>query len=82
MSRSQNQTKHEPFPASPVESEAETPGSAHPQAPSGTTPGRDGAVGDAATVPPTSEHAAPGTSEELPVVQGVHTPEVRSTGRG
>lgn len=38
-----------------------------------------GAVGDAATVPPTSDDAAPGTSEEQPVVQGIHTPEVRST---
>jgi len=78
MSTSQNQTKPEPIPTS-VEAETETPGSAHPQAPSGATQGRDGDVGDAATVPPTSNESAPGTSEELPVVQGIHTPEVRST---
>lgn len=78
MSRSQNQTKPEPIPSS-VEAETETPGAAHPQAPAGKAPRRDGDVGDAATVPATSDEAAPGTSEELPVVQGIHTPEVRST---
>ncbi|MCU1601215.1 MAG: hypothetical protein JWO22_1924 [Frankiales bacterium] len=76
MSRSQNQTKTEPFPASATESEAETPASDHPQAPSGTTGARTGDVGDAASVPTTSDQSAPGTSEQAPVVQGLHTPDV------
>jgi hypothetical protein len=67
MSRSQNQTKHEPFPASPSESEAETPGADDPQVSSDTDPGR---------ALPSHESAAPGTSEELEPVQGIHTPEV------
>ena len=71
-SRAANQTKREPFPASATEAEAETPGAEHPQTPSGTTDERALPGGD----------AAPGTSEELPPVQGVHTPQVRSTGRG
>ena len=78
-SRAANQTKHEPIPSSATEAETETPGSGHPQGPSGASRGRDGDVGDAASVPATSDAAAPGTSEELPVVQGIHTPEVRST---
>ncbi len=76
MSRSQNQTKTEPFPASATESEAETPGADHSAAASGTTGARAGDVGDAASVPTTSDDAAPGSSEELPVVQGVRTPDV------
>ena len=84
-SRSANQTKTEPIPASATESEAETPSSAHPQGPEGATGARDGDVGDPTAVPPTSEQSAPGTSEQPPVVQGLHTPEVeepdvRSTG--
>ena len=78
-SRAANQTKTEPIPASSTEAETETPASDHPQAPAGTTGGRAGDVGDAASVPATSEASAPGTSEELPVAQGIHTPEVRST---
>lgn len=78
-SRAANQTKTEPIPASASEAEIETPASDHPQAPSGTTEGRAGDVGDPASVPPSSDQAAPGTSEELPVVQGIHTPTVRST---
>jgi len=74
-SRTANQTKTEPFPASSTESEAETPGSDHPQTPTGTTEA-GGDVGDAATVPVVSEEKAAGTSEESPVVQGLHTPEV------
>jgi hypothetical protein len=35
-----------------------------------------GHVGDAATVPPTSEQPAPGSSEQTPVVQGLHTPDL------
>lgn len=68
-SRAANQTKTEPIPASSTEAETETPASDHPQAPSGTTDQRALTTGD----------DAPGTSEELPVAQGVHTPEVRST---
>ena len=56
-SRSANQSKPEPFPASAAESEAETPGAAEP--------GR-GVAGEPAAA----------TSEELPVVQGLHVPEV------
>ena len=78
-SRAANQTKHEPMPASATESETETPASHHPQAPTGGARrhcGDGGDVGDAAGVPPTSDQPAAGTSEELPVVQGVHTPAV------
>ena len=66
MSRSANQTKTEPFPASASESETETPAADAPQAPS--VEGARALAG--------SDDTAPGTSEELPVVQGVHTPEV------
>ncbi|MFN2536545.1 MAG: hypothetical protein ABR549_00145 [Mycobacteriales bacterium] len=81
-----NQSKPEPFPASATDSEAQTPSTDHPQAPSGTTPARGGSVGDSASVPANSEESAAGSSEEAPVVQGVHTPDVeepdpRSTGR-
>lgn len=75
-SRSANQTKTEPFPAGPGGSEAETPASDHPQSPEGGTGTRGGDVGDAASVPTTSDDAAPGTSEQTPVAQGVHTPDV------
>jgi hypothetical protein len=76
-SRAANQTKTEPFPASATEAEAETPGSRHPQAPSGTTDGGAGDVGDPASVPlPGRDESAPGSSEESPVVQGLHTPDV------
>jgi hypothetical protein len=76
MSESANQTKTEPFPASSTESEAETPAGSHPQAASGTREAGAGDVGDPASVPAVSTDAAPGTSEESPVVQGVHTPRV------
>jgi hypothetical protein len=75
-SRSANQSKPEPFPASATESEAETPGATEPQQPgSPVTAGRSGA-GDTATVPATGDEPAAATSEELPVVQGLHVPEV------
>jgi hypothetical protein len=75
-SRAANQTKTEPIPASATESETETPGSDHPQGLSGTTGGGPGDVGDAASAPATSDQPAPGSSEENPVVQGLHQPEV------
>ncbi|MCU1623370.1 MAG: hypothetical protein JWL79_2215 [Frankiales bacterium] len=50
----------DPFPTESTESE--TSGTGH--------------VGDAATVPPTSEQPAPGSSEQTPLVQGLHTPEI------
>jgi hypothetical protein len=71
-SRSANQTKTEPIPASPSESEAETPGGASSEA---TPPRSAGHVGDAASVPTTSDEPAPGTSEESPVVEGLHQPD-------
>jgi hypothetical protein len=74
-SRSANQSKTEPLPASATESETETPGEGAPQQPGGLRHDRSGA-GDAAGVPTTSTQAAPGSSEELPVVQGIHDPEV------
>lgn len=53
-------------------------GAGDPQAPGGATdigvPGATAGPGDAAGVPVTSETPATGTSEDLPVVQGVHTP--------
>ena len=75
-SRAANQTKTEPFPSSATESEAETPGSDHPQAADGTTGAGAGDVGDTASVPAPGSEPAPGTSEETPVAQGVHTPDV------
>jgi hypothetical protein len=42
------------------------------------TPGT-GHVGDAATVPPTSGQPAPGSSEQTPVVEGLHTPDLDET---
>ena len=74
-SRAANQTKPEPFPSSATEAETETPATDHPQGPAGTTEA-GGHVGDAASVPATSDAPAPGTSEESPVVQGLHTPRV------
>ena len=71
-SSSANQSKAEPFPASSSESETETPGGGEP------APGAGGSAvsGDPATVPLPGVQASPGTSEELPVVQGLHVPDV------
>jgi hypothetical protein len=74
-SRSANQSKTEPVPASATESESETPGQGAPQQPGRLRPERTGA-GDAAGVPTSASQAAPGSSEELPVAQGIHEPEV------
>ena len=65
-SRSANQTKTEPFPASATEAEAPTPGEGDPQGPTGTADGVTGLGGI----------TAPGTSEELPPVRGLHVPDV------
>lgn len=59
-----NQTKTEPFPASATEAEAETPGHDHP----GLTATDDRAF--------STGQDAPGTSEQHPVVQGMHVPDV------
>ena len=67
-----NQTKAEPFPASATESETETPGGGSASAPG--VAGPSGGSGDAASVPSVGEQASGATSEELPVVQGVHVP--------
>lgn len=75
-SHAANQTKTEPVPSSATESEAETPSSAHPQGPQGATGQVGGDVGDPASVPVVSEEAAAGTSEQTPVVQGLHVPDV------
>jgi hypothetical protein len=75
-SRSANQSKTEPFPASASEADAETPADDDPQQPGGSLPSGAGSTGDAPGVPVTSSVPAPGSSEELPVVQGLHTPEV------
>lgn len=47
-----------------------------PTAPSSTAEGRDADVGDTASVPANAEQSAAGSSEETPVAQGIHTPEV------
>jgi hypothetical protein len=75
-SRSANQSKAEPFPAGPTESETETPAGDHPQQPGGALPTGASGAGDARGVPATGTEPAPGTSEQLLVVQGLHTPDV------
>jgi hypothetical protein len=66
-----NQSKTEPHPPGAGDGQTETPGSADPQAPTtaGSAPSTGGLDGD----------AAPGSSEELPVVQGLHTPDLPET---
>ena len=75
-SRSANQRDAEPFPASATESETETPGAADPQQPGGASATGRGGPGDPASVPASGSDPAPSSSEELPVVQGLHVPEV------
>ncbi len=64
-SRAANQSKTEPHPPGAGDGQSETPGSDDPQAPSPGAAPHTGLDGE----------AAPGTSEELPVVQGVHVPQ-------
>jgi hypothetical protein len=61
--------------------DAMTVGAADPQAPSPDAlrdrdrgSGATGGPGEAGGVPVTSGHPAPGTSEDLPRVQGIHVP--------
>ena len=64
-----NQSKTEPHPPGAGDGQTETPGNDDPQAPSPGSAPATGLDGD----------AAPGTSEELPVVQGLHTPHLPET---
>jgi hypothetical protein len=64
-----NQSKAEPPPAGAADGQTETPGADNPQAPTPGTGDQTGLGGD----------AAPGTSEELPPVQGLHVPDVPET---
>ena len=68
-SASANQSKAEPHPPGAAGSGLETPGGRDPQAPSPGAAPHTGLDGD----------AAPGTSEEAPVVQGLHVPDVPET---
>lgn len=67
-SASANQSKAEPHPPGAADRGGDTPGAGDPQsgrsAPGGAP--HTGLDGD----------AAPGTSEELPVVQGLHVPKI------
>lgn len=65
-SRAANQSKTEPHPPGAGGGQSETPGAGDPQAPSPGTAPQTGVDGE----------AAPGTSEELPVVQGLHVPDI------
>ncbi|MCU1587463.1 MAG: hypothetical protein JWN31_956 [Frankiales bacterium] len=64
-----NQSKTEPHPPGAGEGQTETPGADNPQAPS---PGAGDQTG-------LGSDAAPGTSEELEPVQGLHVPDVPET---
>ncbi|MGB8650924.1 MAG: hypothetical protein WCD35_09705 [Mycobacteriales bacterium] len=75
-SRSANQSKTEPFPAAPAQGEAETPGAGHPQQAGASVQVGSGGPGDAADVATPATEAAPGTSEQSPVVQGIFAPDV------
>jgi hypothetical protein len=66
-SSSANQSKTEPHPPGAADRGPDTPGDTD-RTSSGAAPGT-GLDGD----------AAPGTSEELPVVQGLHVPDVSET---
>jgi hypothetical protein len=68
-SHAANQAKTEPHPPGAGDGQPETPGADDPQAPSPGAGDRTGLGGD----------AAPGTSEELPPVQGLHTPHLPET---
>ena len=71
-----NQSKAEPFPASPAQGQAETPGAGDQQANSRGSGTAAGGAGNAADVPVLSDQAAPETSEELPPVSGRYVPDV------
>jgi hypothetical protein len=78
-SRSANQSKTEPIPASATDNETPTPGTSHPQSPGACLRPGSGSQGDSGQVPASGTEPAPGTSEELPVVQGLHVPDVEET---
>jgi len=63
-----NQSKTEPHPPGAGDGQTETPGEGDPQAPS-----------LAGSVPAIHGDLAPGTSEELPVIQGVRAPDLPET---